>query len=165
MLFRSTAFTNAEGKAARAAQTALAAGDIIAAGAAKRNQLLGQQAARVANDVLKEVQRGLRKLDTFNKEGTRKNIDQDYLDQIDTLLENVDLSRSTTKREIAKRKSLAQWIEAQEDAGLPQPEVDQDVLANMRKTHYSEMTVSEFRSLMDAVQNIEHLGQIGRAHV
>lgn len=149
-------YANAEVRAARAAEKASKSGDLATAAAEKRNQLVNTYATRAAYDAQEEVDAGLRYLKKFDKAG--KSLDPEYQDQIDAMLERFDLRRQSNKA-IDRRKSLAQWIEAQREAGL-EPDIDPKLENEAFRTSYKDMTVEEFRGLLDTVKQIEHLGRL-----
>jgi hypothetical protein len=142
----------------RAAKAALAATNPREKAIEKRNQLVNNYAARAAEDAVETVEKGLRYLKKFDREGTRKNVDQDYLDQIDQLLERFDL-RKASQQEVAKRASLREWIDEQRKLGY-EPTIDKALEAEANRQHYSTLTLEEFRGLLDAVKNIEHIGRL-----
>ena len=150
-------YSNAEARAARAADKAMKAGDTELAGSEKRNQLLSNQLAREAHLAHEEVDKGLRYFKKFDE--VVKGIDFEYQDQIHQLLERFDLRKGQTRKAVDKRKGLAEWIEAQEALGVA-PNLDPMIAAEAFKTSYLEMTVEEFRGLRDAVEQIEHLGRL-----
>jgi hypothetical protein len=148
----------AEARAGKAAERALAKNDVEAAAIEKRNQLLNHYMAREATEAVDSVQKALRYLKKFDNEGTRKNIDQEYIDQIDQMLERFDL-RKVSDKDLRRRASLAEWIKSQEDAGF-EPSISDELRAEAFRTHYSALTVEEFRGLVDSIKNIEHLGRL-----
>ncbi|MBP8175104.1 MAG: hypothetical protein KAX74_01930, partial [Sphaerotilus sp.] len=156
---RPSQYANAEARAAKAAEQASRTGDIVQAAAEKRTQLVNNYATRAAYDAREEVDKGLRYLNKFNSEGSRKGLDAEYLEQIDTLLERFDLRRGQSLRAIDKRTNLAQWIANQEQAGL-EPDLPDYILAEANRTHYKNLTVEEFRGLLESVRQIEHLGRL-----
>lgn len=156
---RPAQFSQAETRAAREAEQAFKKGDVATAAARKREQLLQNQLARVAHNAVGEIERAVDYLRKFDSDATRKAIGPEYADQIDALLERYDLRTSTTLRAIAKRKSLQQWIEAQQAQGLD-PLIDERLLADSGLQSYKEMTLEELRGLRDTVRNIEHLGRL-----
>lgn len=157
----------AEAKAAKAAEAAIkpkaktktqegrAEGDMVLAATEKRNQLVNHYAAGAAYDALDYVAKGLRYLKKL--EGN-KAIDIGYRDQIDQLLERFDL-RKLSNKTIDQRKSLAEWITAQEEAGMD-PVISDQLRNEAFRISYKEMTVEELKGLIDAVKNIEHLGRL-----
>ena len=150
--------TAAETRAAKNAEKALRKGDTQLAITAKRDQLLNHYAARATTDALDEVDRALTYLKKFERDATRKKLDADYLDQIDKLLERVEL-RQRTLRELDKRARLADWIREQEDLGI-EPTIPDYVREDAQLTNYKELTLEEFRGLVDTVKQIEHLGRL-----
>lgn len=152
-------YTRAEARAARDAVRALKAGNLADAAAQKRAQLVNHQLARVALDAIEETDRSVAYLRKFASEGTRKGLDPEYLDQIDQLLERFDLHVSVSGKELDKRASLRDWIETQRAEGF-EPEISPNLLAEANRQHYREMTLEEFRGLVDAVKQIEHLGRL-----
>jgi hypothetical protein len=149
----------AESRAARAAEAAFKAGQVAEAAAKKREQLLQHVLAKTTTAALAEVDKAIDYLSKFDNETTRKAIGPDYADQIDQLLERFDLRTSQSLRAIDKRKSLAAWVEQQEQLGLS-PEIDERLLAEAQRKSYRDMTVEELRGLVDTVKNIEHLGRL-----
>mgnify|MGYP000234515596 CR=1 FL=1 len=152
-------YAAAEARAGKAATQAMKTGDLEQAAAEKRNQLVQNQAARAAHRVLDEIEAGLRYLKKFDGDGTRKSIDADYLEQIDTLLERFDLRKGQSMRAIDKRTALAKWIEERANEGT-EPDIPEWLQAEAARTHYKNLTVEQFRGLIDSVRQIEHLGRL-----
>ena len=144
--------------AARAAKLQ-AEGKTADAIGAKRDQLLSEYTARYTTDAAAEVERGLAYLRKFDKASVREKLPADYVDQIDQMLERFELKTSTTARELDRRANLAAWVAQQQEMGLD-PVVPEDLLANTRLTSYKQMTVEEFRGLVDGVKNVEHLARL-----
>ncbi len=152
-------YTAAEVRAAKAAEQAVKSGDTATAAAEKRNQLINTYASRAAINALADVEQGLRYLGKFDNEGTRKAIDADYLDQIDTLRERFDLRKGQSLKSIDKRKALAKWIGEQEELGI-ELELPEKITAEAFRQSYKDMSIEEFRGLIDSVKQIEHLGRL-----
>lgn len=152
-------YQRAEQKAIRAAEDAMARGDTRAALQAKRNQLLNHYLAKAAMEARERVEKDVRYLRKFDKEGTRRNIDPDYLEQIDNILSRFDLRTSTSMRHIQRRQSLTEWVEQQRELGLD-PAVDAAMLEEAGLTSYKQLSVEQFKTLMDSVRSIEHLGRL-----
>lgn len=151
-------FTGAESRAARAATKALASGDTAAAVRAKQDQLLNGQTARLVLKAQDEVQRGVEYLRKFDKASIRSKLPPEYLDQIDKLLERFEL-RQVSQRALDKRASLAAWVESQRAIGV-EPDIPPELLAEAGLLSYRELTMEQFRGLLDTVKNIEHLGRL-----
>jgi GNAT superfamily N-acetyltransferase len=150
-------YANAEVRAAKAAEKASKAGDLATAAAEKRNQLIQNYATRAAYDAQEEVDKGLRYLKKF--EGDIKGLDADYADQIGNLLERFDLRKGQSNKAVDKRTALAEWIKAQREAGL-EPDIPPELENEAFRTSYKNLTVEEFRGLVDTVRQIEHLGRL-----
>jgi hypothetical protein len=149
----------AESRAARAAAEAFKAGQVAEAAAKKREQLLQHVLGKVTTAALAEVDKAVDYLSKFDAPTTRQAIGADYADQIDQLLERFDLRTSQSLRAIDKRKSLAAWVEQQEQLGLS-PTIDERLLAEAQRQSYRDMTVEQLRGLVDTIRNIEHLGRL-----
>jgi hypothetical protein len=152
-------YANAEARAAKAAEKASRSGDLPTAAAEKRNQLINIYAAKAAYNAQDEVDKGLRYLRKFDSDGVRKSIDPDYADQIEALLERFDLRTGQSLKAIDKRTALAAWVESQREQGL-EPDIPADLLNEAYRTSYKNLTVEEFRGLVDSVKQIEHLGRL-----
>jgi len=149
-------YANAEVRAAKAAEQASKAGDLATAAAEKRNQLIQNYATRAAYDAQEEVDKGLRYLKKF--EGDIKTLDVDYADQIGNLLERFDLRKGQSNKAVDKRTALAEWIKAQREAGR-EPDIPPELENEAFRTSYKNLTVEEFRGLVDTVRQIEHMGR------
>ena len=148
-----------EARAAKAALNARKKGDLSTAADEKRKQIIQHHFFKAANRANDEVEKLVRYLKKFDSKGTRKNIEPEYLDQIDQMLEGVDLRKGVTNRELDRRASLAQWVEQQQQMGL-EPDIDQTLLNNAQRKHYRNLTLDELRDVSGAVKNIEHLGRL-----
>lgn len=151
--------TAAEARAGRKADAAQSAGDTAGALTAKRDQLLSHYAAKYTYEAQDEVDKKLDYLRKFDKKSVRDKLPPDYLLQIDALLEQYDLRRGTTNKDITKRASLQAWVDAQLEMGL-NPVVPQHILEDAALKSYKLLSVEEFRGLVDTVRNIEHLGRL-----
>lgn len=155
---RSGKYLRAERTAANAVQKALASGD--------RQEAFKQKQAQTLNAVLfSEASRAERYVDGAvarlkRLSGRVLSIDVDYRDQIETLLEQYDL-REVSGRQIQKRRSLMAFVQERQEAG-ESVNIPPELLAAAEKTHYSELTVDEFRALDEAVQHLAHLGRLKR---
>lgn len=140
----------------RAAKEAAGTKDLQVRAAAKRQQLLNHYAAKAAGGALDEVEKGLAYLKRVQ---ASESLPADYADQIDALLERFDLRTSTTQRDITRRLSLAAWLEAQNEMGI-EPDIPAALLETVDRKSYKELTVDEFRGLIDTVRQVEHLGRL-----
>jgi len=146
--------------AARAAKSAVKAGsNLVEAATEKRNQLINTYAAKAAYNAQDEVIKAVRYLSRFDSKNIYKTINVDYLEQIHDLLDRFDLRTSTTLRAIDRRSSLVQFVAAQQAKGI-EPVIDPKLLNDAYRVSYKEMTLEDFRGLVDAVRNIEHIGRL-----
>lgn len=151
-------YANAEARAARASDQAIKAGDLPAAAAEKRNQLIQGYAAKASHDAREEVDSSLRYLKKFDRDSVRKNLDFDYVGQIDALLERFDL-RQQSNKDVDRKASLAKWIESQREQGI-EPDIPEALENEAYRTSYKNLTVEELRGLVESVKQIEHLGRL-----
>jgi hypothetical protein len=151
-------YLKAEGRAGKVVAESMKAADTAAA-AAKRDQLLNGFAFTEATHALSEVERAVAYLRKFNKEGTRKNLDADYLDQIDKLLERFDLRASVSDTDLDRRATLRDWLEDQRDLGV-EPNIPPALLAETNRVSYKELSVEDFRGVVDTVRQVEHLARL-----
>lgn len=146
--------------AARAAKNAAKPGvDLVEAATEKRNQLINTYAAKEAFNAQDEVIKAVRYLRKFDSKNIYKVVHPDYLDQIFALLDRFDLRSSTTLKDIDKRKALIEWVQAEQAKGN-EPVVPQKLLDEAFRMSYKDMTLEDFRGLVDTVRNIEHLGRL-----
>lgn len=150
-------YASAEVRAAKAAEQASKAGDLATAAAEKRNQLINTYATKAAYAAQEEIDAGLRYLKKFD--GEVKGLDVGYLDQIASLLERFDLRKGQSLRAIDKRTALSAWLDSQREAGF-EPDIPADLINEAYRTSYKNLTVEEFRGLVDTVKQIEHLGRL-----
>lgn len=149
----------AESRAAKAAERYAAKGDLVGAATEKRNQVINGYAARAAQDAQAEIAKAVRYFAKFASAGTRKALDPDYRDQIDSLLERFDLSKNTTLRAIDKRKSLVAWVARMAEDDI-EPMIPEDLLNEAYRKSYKDMSVDDVRALRDTVRQIEHLARL-----
>lgn len=149
-------YSNAETKAAKASAKAMKAGDLAVAAAEKRNQLIQNHLARAAHQAREQGAKDVRYLRKFDKRS--KTLDAEYADQIDALLDRFDL-RDRSLRAIDRAKSLRQWYDEQVAQGL-EPDIPDALLDEASRKSWKDMTVEEFRGLVDTVRQIEHLGRL-----
>ena len=152
-------YAASEARSARDAEKALRSGNTAEAAAHKRTQLLNGYMYKAAAEGISEAEKAVAYLKRFDKDSIRKNLDPDYRDQIDTLLERFDLRKGTSLKDIARRKSLAEWIESQRAQGF-EPVLDERLVNDAVRTSYKELSLEQLRGLRDTVKNIEHLGKL-----
>jgi len=153
-------FMGSSARAAKAAMTALGKGNLRVAAMEKRNQLINQYAGKYAQDAKDEIDAGLRYLRKFESKDIGKRVDVAQLDQIEKLLERFEFKK-VTLRELDKRAALSEWIEQQRESGI-EPDLPEYIIAEAQRFNYRNMTVEQFRGLIDSVKQIEHIGRLKR---
>lgn len=126
---------------------------------AQRQALLSNRMAKETRVALDEVEAGLAYLKRLQSEGAKKSIDLAEREQIDRLLRPFDMSMGLSAKEIDARAALVEWIQRMEDKGF-EPAFDDAALEKILSKPYKTMTMSEFRGLIEAVKQIEHLGRM-----
>ena len=154
---KASEYSAAETRALKQAEAAMKKGDSQAVTQALQNRLLNNQLTAEAAKATQEIEKGLRYFRKVQTDKSRQRIGADYSDQIDQLLERFEL-RPIPLKEIDRRTSLAAWLEAQRNAGY-EPEIAPELEQEVTRKSYKNMTVAEFRDLVDAVKQIEHLGR------
>lgn len=148
----------AEARASKEVLKLVAKNPASAAGE-QRRALLNNRLARAAQDALSEVDKALRYFAKLTKDGTRKNIDMEYVEQIDAMLAPFNLNMGLSLKEIERRKSLLDWVDRQEANGF-EPAFDVDTIEELKRKSYKDMTMEELRGLVEAIKQVEHLGRL-----
>lgn len=150
-------YAAAEAKEGRHAMNELKLGNSERAAMHKRNQVLQHYATRTAQDALEEVDKAVAYLKRFDSPSVREKVDQAYLDQIDKILEKFDLRRMSLKA-MDQRAALSRFVAAlPEGLELDLPDYVQD---DAQRVPYRELTLEEFRGVVDSVKMIDHLGRL-----
>ena len=155
----------AESRAGRNSMKALGKGDTLEAAWHKRAQLLNNALARAAGDAQAEVDKSLTYLKRLQRSTIREKIDVDIRDQIDDLLGRFDLRRNPPATDAARAKdvsraqlNLRQWVDAQVAAGYT-PNIPDELLNPTTRMPYNQMTVEQFRGLVETVRSMEEWGR------
>lgn len=151
-------FERAERQASRAVEAALLKGDYAEAFRQKEAQLLAAALYAEAKKASSDVDSGSRLLSRYAAADTLKAMDQAYLEQIHGLLERFDF-RPASQRELGRRRSFAEWAAEQQANGVDVV-APASLVSDAFRSHYTEMTVAEFRGLVDSVKQIAHLGRL-----
>jgi hypothetical protein len=144
-------------KFGRDAQRFVANGEFQDAAQAKQKQLFNQYLYQAAKKAKDDVEKSVKYLKKFNNPGTRKNLDRDYLDQIDAILEAYDFKKSTNK-EVQSRIPLREWIDNKRE-NFEEVTVPEHILERANKRNFKELSFGELQGVKDAVKNIEHLAR------
>jgi len=159
-------FLAAERRAAREAQQAFArvarGGDEMAlsdAYRAKERQVLNQHLYTAARQVQEEVTKGREKMMRYRKADVRQKLEGGYIEQIDALLEQHDF-RKKGPGEVGRAQSLAAFVDQMiADGREAELSIDQRLIDEARRVHYTQLSVSELRGLFDTIANIDRLGR------
>ena len=165
---RPAKFLRAERAAARAAQQAFAR---VAANAqpsdaalaeafqAKEQQVLNQFLYDEALKLEKLVDDTRQKMRSFDLRRVRKKVEGGDIEQIDAIRQQFDFRiRSGPQR--ANAESLRTFVDRMIAEGRAADlNIDQRVIDDARRRHFSQLSVDEFRGVRDTVDNLEHLGR------
>lgn len=152
-------YLNAERRAGKLAEQALAQENYAEAARQKRIQLINHHLFNEASKVVNEVDKARTYLSKFSKKSIRKNIDPDYLDQIDELLIRFDVRKTHTKKRREERQSLREFIQEQQELGL-NPSIDPEMANTAFTRHYSEVPLEELFGLLAGIKSLEHVGRL-----
>lgn len=152
-------FEVAERRAAKASNTAQAKGETLTAARAKQEEFINGALVREARSTRDEMDKAIDYLKKFDRKGSRKTIDPEYLDQIDQILARFDLRKGASLKSIDKRVALRDWVAGQGEMGLV-PVIDERLLNEALRESYKNLPVSDMRELRDSIKNIEHLGRL-----
>lgn len=162
---RPDAFLAAGRKATKRAEEAfarVAKGDANALATAakhKEQQLLNHYLYMEARDLEKWVGYKREKMRQYGKKAVRAKLDGGYIEQIDTLLDQYDF-RKRSPGQITGDESLTAFVQRMEAEGrIGEVSIDDRVIANAKRVHYSRLSVSELQGLVDTIDNIDHLGR------
>ena len=124
--------------------------------AAKRRQLLHNQLAKVATEAREDGKKGIRYLRRVLSPANRKRMGAEMGDQIEAILERFAL----TKREAgaAPAKRLAELIEELKAQGMV-PDLGEVITDEGARRPISDLTVSEFQSLVEGIRQLERIGK------
>jgi hypothetical protein len=136
----------------------LAPKDPAGAASAQRAALLNNRLFKAATDAVAEVQKGVTYLKKFDKDSVRGKLALDIREQIDDLLDRFDLRKYPDDGPTRKQVNLQQWIESQVAAGYA-PNVAAGMLDPRVREHFKDMTVEQFRGLVDTVKAMEYIGR------
>ncbi|MBR23375.1 MAG: hypothetical protein CMF57_13215, partial [Leifsonia sp.] len=153
-------YRRAEERNAREILEAIAAGDHARAHQAGMEQLHNHFLVVESMRAKEQAQKWsdyLRRMDTLTTRARIGKAGEDYLDQIDALLDRFDF-RKISNKAADRRASLAKWIAEQEAADETAVfEISDALREEASSKPWREMTMEELRDLVDAVKNIEHL--------
>jgi len=150
-------YRKAAQKSGRLAQEAMLKGDMDAAFDHKQAQMLNNAFLAEATRVAEEIDKAVARMSKLGRKRTFKSIDQDYLEQAQTLLEQVDLKKRT-QTFIDRQGSFEAWAKTQEANGVDVI-VPQSFEATLGVENWSRLTVEKLLNLDAVVSQIIHLGK------
>jgi hypothetical protein len=124
---------------------------------AKRAQLYQNQLAAEALRVKEYVDKQVKYLRGVLRDSNVKRMGAAAADQIASLLERFEVAQVSLKR-LDERRTMAKYLADLEAAGVV-PDIAEEITDEARRVNYKELKVSEFRDLVDAVRQIEHIGK------
>ena len=152
----------AEARAARAAETALRKSDLQGAAVEKKRQLVNNYAARAAQAAQAEIEKDLNYMKRLSGSTSQSGMRGESLAQLNALLARFDLRSSMSLRQIdaAKTQSLAEFIASEsERLDAVMPDLPAYILDEGFRRHYKDMSVEEFRGLVDSVRQLANLAR------
>ena len=155
-------YQRAEAQAARQAVEAVLAGDFEAAFEAKQRELMNHELYRAAVDARENIDGIVSYMARFSRTPIRERLGkagQNYLEQIDSILERFDFRRSVSLVQVDRRKSLREFVDEQRALGV-EPVIPDKLLDEAYRQHYKETTYEELVGIRDAAKNIEHLAKL-----
>lgn len=130
-----------------------------AAADAKRTQLLNDHMYRIAREKARRFEAARKRFNRMQKKSIRANIGADFMDAIDTLLDQYSF-RDVSLREVGRRADIRQlYSRLLEDQRGAEIVFDVDVLSQIEEVHYTELTVTQLEGVVDAVDNLAHMGR------
>jgi hypothetical protein len=124
---------------------------------AQRAQLYQNQLAAEALRVKEYVDKQVKYLRGVLRDSNVKRMGAAAADQIAGLLERFEVAQVSLKR-LDERRTMAKYLADLEAAGVV-PDIAEEITDEARRVNYKELKVSEFRDLVDAVRQIEHIGK------
>jgi hypothetical protein len=169
-LLAATEAAEAAGEAARAASMQKSAAEIqrftdnygnvnadLLVIRAKRAQLYQNQLAAEARKATAFVDKQVKYLRKVLRAENRKRMGAEYADQIEALLANVSLvAMSAEQRQ--RMADLGDWLKKMEADGI-KPDISEDLAKAAFRVPYKELTLEQFRELVEAVRTIEYMGK------
>lgn len=152
----------AEARAARAAEQALRKNDLQGAAVEKKRQLVNNYAARAAQAAQAEIEKDLNYMKRLSGSTSQSGMRGESLVQLNALLARFDLRSSMSLRQIdaAKTQSLAEFIASEsERLDAVMPDLPAYILDEGFRRHYKDMSVEEFRGLVDSVRQLANLAR------
>lgn len=155
-------YENAEKNASKEAVDALLKGDIDSAFEAKQRELLNHELFRAATRATDSISKTVSYMAKFNRPSVREKLGkagEEYLDQIDSILDRFDFRKGISLKAVDRRKALVSWIEDQREEGN-EPDISDEVINEAYRQHYKDVTYNVLTGIRDSVKTIEHLASV-----
>ncbi len=150
-------YARAAAKSANLAQEAMLKQDIDGAFKHKQAQMLNNALVSEAKAALDDVSGAVKRLEKIAKRRTMKSVDQEYLEQAQALLENVDMRRRSQVG-ITRQGKFEAWANERQAEGHDVP-VPPSFEATLGRTKWTRLSVDNLMGLDEAVKHIIHLGR------
>jgi hypothetical protein len=138
----------------------LVAKDPAGAAMAQRASLLNNQLVRETQRAQTDVAKGLDYLDKLQRPSTLEKIQLEFRDQIQELLARYDLRKSLTPEQASEKNMLSLEAFVEKLAAMKfAVDVPESLVTAANRMHFKDMSVDEFRGLIDAVKSLDHLGR------
>jgi hypothetical protein len=124
---------------------------------AQRAQLYQNQLAAEALRVKEYVDKQVKYLRRVLRDENVKRMGADATDQVRAILDNYSLV-SMTRAQREQVTDLRNWLAAEEANGM-MVDIDPSLADSARRRNYTELTVSQFRDLVESVKLIEYRGK------
>jgi hypothetical protein len=154
-------FWAASRRAAQLAIESAARGDFEGAITLKQQELLNLALYREATDAREDIETRVRKAKDLAKPAARSRLGlagESYLDQVDGILDRYSFA-TVSQKVLDRRASLEKWIAEQEGAGMP-IDLPDEVLNEVLRTPYQELTVEQLIGVTDGLDMIVHFAQL-----
>lgn len=150
-------YARAAAKSATLAQEAMLKQDVDAAFKHKQAQMLNNALVSEAKAALDDVSSAVKRLEKIAKRKTMKSVDQEYLEQAQALLENVDMRRRS-QVSVTRQGKFEAWANERQAEGHDVP-VPPSFEATLGRTNWTRLSVENLLGLDEAVKHIIHLGR------
>lgn len=155
-------YLKAEKKNSKLAIELLMKGDIEGAFEAKKKELFNHEMYRESLKIKDSIDKSLAYIKRFEKKETRSRLGkagQQYLEQIDSLMDRFSFKSSISLKSLEKQKTLLKFVQEQNELGLT-VDVPEKILNEAYKTNYKEMSYDDFMGVKDLIKNIDHLTKL-----
>lgn len=152
-------------KASREAIKAIAKDDYLAAALAKQKELLNLALYRQASEAIEQADSIAEHMRSLAKKPAQERLGkagEDYLDQINDLIERFEFARVPDWK-IERRTLFSQWVERKQADGETLGEefdIPDWMLGEYKRVNYRELSTDELTGLRDVVKQIEHFASL-----